>query len=474
MDGRQQGREPVGAAAARPWVRTVGVEEEFLLFDPVARVPRAAASRVLARAGERSPGLGPRLDGEGVGGLDVEFTREQVETASAPQSSLAAVRACLVALRRTVLDAGAAEGVALAATATSPTPASSRPTPKRRYQRMYAEFGLTATEQLTCGCHVHVAVRSRTEAVGALDRLRPWLAPLVALSANSPFWQGRDTGYASFRTQVWQRWPTAGPTAPFGSLAEYERLVDLLIGSGAALDGGMIYFDARLSRHWPTLELRVADVCLSVDDTVLLAALARALVSTMAADWADGRPVPDVRPELLRAASWRAARYGLSAELLDPECGERATARTVVDRLVTRVGPALAAAGDLETVVRGVGELFDRGTGADRQRAAYHRRGRIHDVVDLVLRETADDIGVAVASRRSASPAGGPSPVAEPASATPATTVAPRSHTLAAPAAAAPPSVAPADDMGAALPPGPVGCKRVIRVAELGRPAQGS
>ncbi|WP_066064781.1 glutamate--cysteine ligase [Frankia sp. EI5c] len=359
--------------------RTVGVEEEFLLLDPDNLAVRAAAPRVLSRSE-----YGGRLDGD----LDVELAAEQVESGSAPHTSLAALRASLSALRHAAARAARAEGVALAATATSPTPADPTVTPKPRYERMHAEFGITAREQLTCGCHVHVAVESPEEAVGALDRLRPWLPVLTAMSTNSPFWQGEDTGYASYRTQVWARWPTAGAPAVFGSPAEYERVVDLLVRSGAAMDDGMIYFDARLSRRYPTLELRVADVCLSVDDAVLLAALARGLVTTAAADWADGRPVPDTRPEVLRAATWRAARDGLKGELLDPTTGELVKARTLVDQLVTRTTPALAAAGDLDAVAGMVDDLFSRGTGADRQRAALRRRGRMSDVVDLITRET--------------------------------------------------------------------------------------
>ncbi len=364
-------------------VRTVGVEEEFVLVDPERRAVRAAASQVLARQDRDGPGRAP-----GGGDLDVELTREQVESGSAPHINLAGLRESLVELRRAAARAAQAEGVALAATATCPTPTQPTLTLKPRYQRMHQEFGLTAREQLTCGCHVHVAVHSREEAVGALDRLRPWLSVLVAMTTNSPFWQGADSGYASYRTQVWQRWPTAGATGAFGSPAEYDRIVNLLIRTGAALDDGMIYFDARLSHHYPTLELRVADVCLSVDDAVLLAALARALVSTAGREWAAGEPAPPVRPEPLRAAGWRASRHGVSGDLVDLERGELVPARAMVDRLVERVDAELSATGDADAVTALVDDLFARGTGADRQRAAYARRGRIDDVVDLVIHET--------------------------------------------------------------------------------------
>src|SRR5206468_11825762 len=135
---------------------------------------------------------------------------------------------------------------------------------------------------------------------------------------NSPFWLGDDAGYASFRTMAWGRWPTAGPTTRFGSVAEYDRRVDALVASGAALDAGMLYFDARLSANYPTVEIRVADVCPEVADTVLLAALCRALVESASRG---ALPTVDVDLALLRAAAWRAARYGLSDELVDPEDG---------------------------------------------------------------------------------------------------------------------------------------------------------
>ncbi len=122
------------------------------------------------------------------------------------------------------------------------------------------------------------------------------------MSSNSPFWNGVDSGYASYRSQVWQRWPTAGPTGTFGSAAAYQQVVDALVATGSALDRAMIYFDARLSERYPTLEIRVADVCLRAEDTVLIGALARALVETSA------RRGRRRRPAARRAAGGAARR----------------------------------------------------------------------------------------------------------------------------------------------------------------------
>jgi glutamate---cysteine ligase / carboxylate-amine ligase len=214
-----------------------------------------------------------------------------------------------------------------------------------------------------------------------LDRIRVWLPVLVALSANSPFWDGNDTGYASFRTQLWGRWPATGPIDVLGSAGAYRQLVDALLATGVLLDEGMVYFDARLSRHYPTVEIRIADVCLRADDAVLIAALARALVDTAVRQWCEGLPPPPVPSPLLRLASWQASRYGIEAELLHPLTATPCPAQKVIALLIKHVRVALAESGD-ETCVTGLlRDLLTLGTGASRQRTAFHRTGSLTDVV---------------------------------------------------------------------------------------------
>lgn len=355
-------------------IRTVGVEEEFLLVDPHTGQVRAAAPQVAPRAGWQA---------------QRELTQEQVETGTKPVRELAELGEELISLRWRAADAAAGSGVALAALATSPLPATPTTTRNTRYLTMTAEFGQVGREQLTCGCHVHVAVDSRAEGVGALDRIRPWLPCLAAISANSPFWDGQDTGYASWRTQMWQRWPSAGPTEPFGSADAYDELADDLVRSGVLLDRGMLYYDARLSSHLPTLEVRVGDVCGSAQDAVLLAALARALVSTGARQWAAGVPPVQVRTELLRAAQWRASRSGVRGELVDVLARRPVPAPALLDRLVEHVRPELDRTGDTDLVRTGLDRLLREGTGADRQRAAYARDGDLAEVVLDAVRRTA-------------------------------------------------------------------------------------
>ena len=223
--------------------------------------------------------------------------------------------------------------------------------------------------------------------MAVLDRIRGWLPCLLALSANSPFWQGQDSGYASFRSQVWARWPSAGPPELFGSAETYHATTRAMIETHTVLDLGMIYFDARLSRKHPTVEVRIADVCLMADDAVLLAALVRGLVDTAARSWRAGAPPAPLRTELLRLANWRAGRSGLEEDLVDPT-GRPAPAEEVVGRLMDHVGPALEERGELAMVKELVTTVLRRGNGATVQRQIYRTSGQLTEVVAHAVRST--------------------------------------------------------------------------------------
>ncbi|MFP8885159.1 glutamate--cysteine ligase [Streptomyces mangrovi] len=343
-------------------MRSVGVEEELLLVSADSGEPQAVSGAVLASVGE---------DEE----LEKELQEEQLETGTRPRTQMVDLAVEVRRWRGAASQRARAVGAEVAALATSPQAVDPSLSPGERYLRMAGEYGLTAQEQLTCGLHVHVGVESDEEGVAVLDRIRPWLAPLLAMSANSPFWQGEDSGYASYRNRVWGRWPSAGPVEVFGSAGNYRERVRSMIRTGALLDEGMIYFDARLARNYPTVEVRVADVCLDARDTVLLAALVRALVETAARQWRAGDPPMPVDVGLLRLAAWRAGRSGLSGELVHPVTFEPAPAESVVGALLDHTAPALSDAGDLSLAKEGTEDLFRRGNGAAAQRAVFEETG---------------------------------------------------------------------------------------------------
>jgi carboxylate-amine ligase len=275
------------------------------------------------------------------------------------------------------------------ALATYPGRVDATPHDEGRYRRIVDRLGLPAREQLTCGTHVHVEIESPEEGVAVLDRIRPWLPILLAVSANSPFWQEEDTGFASYRHEAWGRFPSAGPTEIFGSVPAYERAIDALVATDALLDRGMVYFDARLSAKFPTVEIRVADVCLHAQDAVLIAGLARGLVLTAAQEWRDGVDPDPVRLELLRIAHWTAARWGLDRDLLHPRSWRPVPARDAVDLLVGHIDGALGETGDLSLVHELVDGLLTRGTGAQWQRAHRDAGGSWADLVRAAIALTA-------------------------------------------------------------------------------------
>jgi carboxylate-amine ligase len=222
-----------------------------------------------------------------------------------------------------------------------------------------------------------------------MNRARPWLAPLLALAANSPFWLGVDTGYSSFRTEIWRRWPMAGTPRVFASRAEYDLLISALVKTESITDGTKIYWDVRPSARFETIEFRVTDVCMTVDEAVMIASLVRALAQTCYAEAVRDEPVNHARPELLRAAKWRAARYGLDADLIDTEAESAVPASELVEKFLAYLRPTLEENKEWDETATLVRETIRRGTGAKRQREAYERAGRLEDVVDLITAETA-------------------------------------------------------------------------------------
>lgn len=368
--------------------RTFGVEEELLLVDPDTGAPQSVSGSVI-RYAQRHDELF-LTGGRRSKPLETELQREQLETATPVCASLDELSHHVRSARIAAAQSAAGVGVSVAALATSPVAVRPSLTPSHRYLRMADAYGHTTDEQLTCGCHVHVGIDSPDEGVAVLDRIRPWLPPLLALSANSPFWQGYDTGYDSWRHQVWGRWPSSGPTELFGSARAYRSTVEALLATGALVDEGMIYFDARLSRHYPTVEIRVADVCLDADDAVLTAALVRALVDTAARAWYDGDPPDPVRADLMRLAMWRAGRSGLRGDLVHPVTRCAAPAREVVGALLEHVAPALDRSGDLDPVTHLLDGVFHRGNGAQTQRAAYTETQDVSAVVSYATQQTVD------------------------------------------------------------------------------------
>ncbi|WP_127497709.1 carboxylate-amine ligase [Actinoplanes solisilvae] len=361
---------------------TLGVEEEYMLVDAVE--PRAV---------EAVEQVFDHLPAEIRGSVQHEFSRGQIEIASPPQLELKALSKALRDLRAGVADAAEAAGARLLAMGTGPAAGGNiRLVDTPRYHRMREHYGDLSPGPGMCGTHVHVSVPDDETGVQILNHLRPWLPIFQAATTNSPLFNGRDTGYASWRSMLWERWPTVGPTPYLRSFQQYETLVGDLEASGAMLDEGMLYWYARLSARYPTVEIRMGDVMPTADDAVLLAALARALVATLLRDVLDGVPAPDVPHPLLMAAHWRAAHDGLEGLNIDMATRETRPAWRLMRQLFDYVTPELERHGDLRTATVLMGRLRSEGTGAARQRSIMAQGGTISDVVDRFARLTRGDV----------------------------------------------------------------------------------
>ncbi|MFF0813617.1 glutamate--cysteine ligase [Rhodococcus sp. NPDC003318] len=359
---------------------SIGVEEEFLLVDPDTGNPLMLNTAVAASAAE----LG--LD------LQLELARCQVETNSPVCWDAQTLRGHLLRMRSTAAAAAMRHGGRLIAVGTPLVGPWRLPiTDADRYRRMAERFGVLTIEQGVCGCHVHVAVPDRETAVQVCNHVRPWLPTLLALGGNSSVHRGVDSGFASWRSILWSRWPASGPPPLFDSADHYDRTVATMVDAGVLMDERMVYWDIRPSCHLPTVELRVADVQATVGETVMLATLIRALAMTAIREVERGDPVPAVPLDTLRAATWLAAREGLCGSAIDPRIGRPVTSAHMLDALVAHVHDALDELGEFRHVRSALRRQLANGTGAEWQRRSLREHGDAVRVVGLAVGRTLDD-----------------------------------------------------------------------------------
>ncbi|MHA7304192.1 carboxylate-amine ligase [Arthrobacter sp. TMN-49] len=344
---------------------TFGIEEEFVLLDRPSLTPVPLAADVQMALAERNFGSNV---------VHGEFLRSQVEFVSPVFTTFEEAAHALWSFRTALVDCAEDQGV-LAAGVGTPfnNPAGPMVAEDRRYQDIATSIGTLALEHHINGLHIHVGVPDREEAIIALNYLRPWLPTLLAISANSPFWCGKDTTFSSWRAIEYRRWTTSGCPPTFIDAADYDKRTKALIGIGVTPDMGSVSWSARLSDQQATLEIRVADAQLEPSTTLLLALLGRALVATSVAR--QPSPAPVTGPEMLDAALWHSARHGLSAQLVHPLNNVLAPASEVVRALLKETHQSLEQSGDLAIVTALAEQLLLLGTGADRQRQAFTMAG---------------------------------------------------------------------------------------------------
>jgi carboxylate-amine ligase len=353
---------------------TVGVEEEFQLVDPTSLALTPAIDAVLAAR-----------DAAGLPADSVasELSASCVEARSPIYGTVAELASDLPVLRRGVRDLVGSCGARLAAAGTHPFSESTEQeiTGQERYRRVEEEMGWTARMQSIYGLHVHVAVPDEECAIRAVAALSRYVPLFVALSANSPYWAGRDTRLSSVRVKIFNLVPRSGLPPRFRSWEDFEGYVGALIQAGSIPDYSLCWWDARPHPRLGTVELRAPDMQTDPTRTTSLAALAQCLVA------ADDEHAPE-NPLFIEENKWRAARYGLDARLHDFSTGRSATVRDAARHLVEQLHPIsqdLRCEAELEALL----DIVQSGSGADLQRAVFEKRGSTEDVAEYLVASTA-------------------------------------------------------------------------------------
>lgn len=342
---------------------TFGIEEEFfVVHERTLLVEPQAHERFIARADELAGG-----------GIHPELLQCQIETATPICHDFDEARAHLRRLRSGLARAGNEFGLSILAAGTHPTAEwpEQQQTAKERYDQVVDELQLLAFRNLVCGLHVHVALDDNEARIDVMRRSIPFLPIFLALSCSSPFWRGMDSGFASYRLTSYEELPRTGLPPLLHSWSEYEAYTEVLQRAGIIPNPSYIWWAIRPSHKFPTLELRIADACTRLEDSLTIAALFQSLVRLLVSDRMIHSGLTSAERALAKENKWRAQRYGLAAELVDP-LGERTSvsAPDAARRLVELVRPHARALGT-ENELAGVERIIADGTSADRQMRIY-------------------------------------------------------------------------------------------------------
>ena len=367
---------------------TLGVEEEFFLVDPESRNLIADPDPAIFDACQQA--AGPHK-------VVREFLRSQIETNTRVCSSMAELRSALVETRRLVIDAAERHGVRVMATSTHPFADwhAQAPTAKDRQRRFAITYQEAVRRLMVGGMHVHAGFGDRDSRIRVMTALRRYLPLLQALSASSPFNGGRETGYKSYRLNVMDALPRTSLPPPLHSQADYDRLIDEYKAFDFIDDGSELWWDMRPSVHYPTVEMRICDVCTSFEDALGVAALYACLVRLLSRQNDEGALPPEPPTEIIAENRWHASRYGVLAFLGDAAFGGRVDIEDYAAKLVEDLADDARALG-CEPELQRMPAIIREGTGADRQIDHFRLRRLEGDseaealkaVVDLAIAET--------------------------------------------------------------------------------------
>jgi carboxylate-amine ligase len=352
---------------------TLGVEEEYQLLDNTSFDLVQHIETMLAAVS------GHELEAR----INPELMQSVIEITTPVCRSAGDVQRELVRLRGYVTEIAREQGMRVGSAGTHPFSLFERQriTAKDRYRALIDQLQYVARRELIFGMHVHVAVDGPEKAIQVVNGLLPQLAPLLALSASSPFWRGEPTGLASSRQMVFAAFPRSGPPPRFRDYADYADVVGQLERSGCIADYTHIWWDIRPHPRLGTVEVRVCDAVTRVEDAVAIAAYCQALVKLLCERYDAGDDIPSYHRILTSENKWLAARYGLEAPVMDLGSGRRnrVPIARIVRRTVAEIEPHARELGS-ERELEGILELLARGNSADRQLRIFNSN---HDIVEV-------------------------------------------------------------------------------------------
>jgi carboxylate-amine ligase len=357
---------------------TLGIEEEFQIIDPETRELRSHMHQIVEG--------GKVVLKEQV---KAEMHQSMVEVGTNICKDVNEARSEVTYLRRIIGEIAASQGLLFAAGGTHPFSRwqDQAITDHPRYHEIVDKMQDTARGNLIFGLHVHVGIPNREIGLALMNQARYFLPHIFALSANSPFWLGRNTGFKAYRTKVFDKFPRTGIPDYFSSVAEYDNYVNLLIKTNCIDNGKKIWWDLRLHPFFETIEFRICDVPMKIDETIAITALIQAVVAKIYKLMKANLSFRNYSRALINENKWRAARYGIEGKMIDFGKQEEVSTKDLIYELLDFVDDVVDDLGSRHEL-RYVEKMLEQGTGADRQLAVYARTGDLKDVVDYMVSET--------------------------------------------------------------------------------------
>lgn len=357
---------------------TLGIEEEFQILDSDSLKLHSQMSKI--------------IDGGKVflkERIKEEMHQSMVEMGTNVCENIGQARDEVSYLRQQIFDLASKEGLQVAASGTHPYSHWSEQliTPNPRYDQLIDEMKDVARSNLIFGMHVHVAIPNREEGLQIMNVARYFLPHLYALSTNSPFWEGRDTGFKSFRSKIFDKFPRTGIPPYFASVPEYDDFVNLLVKTNCIDNGKKIWWDIRLHPFYPTVEFRVCDMIMTVDEVVCIAALMQCIIAKLSKLHQKNQSFRSYRRILINENKWRAARWGVDAKLIDFGRKEEVAFPTLINELLEFIDDVVDELG-CRTEVNYVYQMLEQGSGADRQLKVYEDTKDLKKVMEYVVAQT--------------------------------------------------------------------------------------